>query len=88
MCTARTLLWCALSYHLLLECEIVGFNRQPLSSWDITPFQCLYITMYSGISEMFWRTSDDCLELIMDGQEESRSLCSTFSSGTLLGAGK
>lgn len=71
------LLWCALLYHLLLVHEIVGFNRQPLSSWDVTPFQRRYIAMYCGISEMFWGASDDCLELIVDGQEDSRSLCLT-----------
>lgn len=71
------LLWCALSYHLLLEYEILGFNRQSLSSWDVTPFQRHYIAMYCGISEMFWGTSDDCLELIVDGQEDSSSLCLT-----------
>lgn len=71
------LLWCSLSYCLLLEDEIVGFNRQPLSSWGVTPFQRHYIAMYCGISEMFWGTSDDCLELIVDGQEDSSSLCLT-----------
>lgn len=40
--------------------------------------QRLYITMYSGISEMFWGTSDDCLELNIDGQKESRSLYSAL----------
>lgn len=78
MCAARTLLWCAPSYHLLLKCEIVGFNRWPLSSWDVTPFQRLYIAMCSGISEMFWGTSDDLLELILDGEEEISSSSSTL----------
>lgn len=71
------LLWWALSCHLLLEYEIVGFNRQPLSSWDVTPFQRHYIAMYCGISEMFWGRSDDGLELVVDGQEGSSSLCLT-----------
>lgn len=34
--------------------------------------------MHSGISEMFWGTSDDCLEPVMNGQEDSRSLCSAL----------
>jgi len=34
--------------------------------------------MYSGISEMFWGTRDDCLELMVDRQEESSSLCLTL----------
>lgn len=33
--------------------------------------------MYCGISEMFWGTSGDCLELIVDGQEDSSALCLT-----------
>lgn len=78
MCAARTLLWCALSYHLLLKREIVGFNRRPLSSWDVTPFQRLYIAMRSGISEILWGTSDDLLELILDREEESSSSSSAL----------